>query len=311
MIYTVTFNPAIDYIVYVSEMKVGKTNRSQSEDVFLGGKGVNVSTVLTNLGVKTTALGFVAGATGVLLEQGLLEQGIAADFIRLPEGNTRINVKIRGKVESEVNGSGPRISGENIEQLMEKLRRAADGDVVVLAGSVPPSVSDDVYERIMRRLDGKSVKIAVDASGNLMKNALKCRPFLIKPNRAELEGLCGRKVQRTEDVLQCARELQDRGAQNVLVSLGGDGAVLLDETGEVHRIGVPEGTLKNSVGSGDSMVAGFLAGYQETGDYETALRVGAACGSATAFSPTLAVRSEVERLYRALLESGSKKGNII
>lgn len=300
MIYTVTFNPAIDYVVYVNEMKVGKTNRSQREDVFLGGKGINVSTVLTNLGVETTALGFVAGATGDLVERGLKEQGVVTDFIHLPQGNTRINVKIRGMVESEVNGRGPDVSQEHVEELMEKLERVEDDDIIVLAGSVSPSVPEDIYGRIMERLEGRPVKIVVDAAGNLMQNVLKYRPFLIKPNRAELEGLFGKEIERTKEILRCARELQKKGARNVLVSLGGDGAVLLDESGRFHRIGVPEGTLKNSVGSGDSMVAGFLAGYQKSGDYEIALRMGAACGSATAFSPALATRSEAERLFRSL-----------
>ena len=300
MIYTVTFNPAIDYVVYVNEMQVGKTNRSQREDVFLGGKGINVSTVLTNLGVDTKALGFVAGATGDLVERGLKEQGVVTDFIHLPQGNTRINVKIRGMVESEVNGRGPDVSREHVEALMEKLERVEDDDIIVLAGSVSPSVPGDIYGRIMERLKDRPVRIVVDAAGDLMENVLKYRPFLIKPNRAELEGLFGKEIERTKEILRCARELQNRGARNVLVSLGGDGAVLLDESGRFHRIGVPEGTLKNSVGSGDSMVAGFLAGYQKSGDYEIALRMGAACGSATAFSPALATRSEAERLFRSL-----------
>ncbi|MBQ8589662.1 MAG: 1-phosphofructokinase [Firmicutes bacterium] len=302
MIYTVTFNTAIDYVVYVSELKVGKTNRSQREDVFLGGKGINVSTVLTNLGVETTALGFVAGDTGELVEKGLRERGIPTDFIRLPQGNTRINVKVRGKYETEVNGSGPDIPEEYIELLMQKLDRATDRDAVVLAGSVPASVKSDVYARIMDRLKRTGALVAVDAAGELMRNVLVHRPFLIKPNRAELEGLVGKVLGRTREIMRSGKELQAQGARNVLVSLGGEGALLLDESGKFHRIGVPEGTLKMSVGAGDSMVAGFLAGYQYSGDYMTALRVGAACGSATAFSTTLATKEEVIAAYHALKE---------
>ncbi len=300
MIYTVTFNPAIDYIVYVSELKVGKTNRSQHEDVFLGGKGINVSTMLNNLGVENKALGFVAGETGELMEQGLKERGMNIDFIRLPEGDTRINVKVRGKLETEVNGSGPHIPDVYIQQLMEKLDQVNDDDVIVLSGSVPRSVSKDVYANIMEQMKGRPVKIVVDAAGDLMKNVLPHRPFLIKPNRAELEGLAGKVLGRTREIMRSAKDLQAQGARNVLVSLGGDGALLLDETGKFHRIGVPKGELKTSVGSGDSMVAGFLAGYQKTGDYVTALRTGAACGSASAFSTALATREEVESLYHEL-----------
>lgn len=300
MIYTVTFNPAIDYVVYVSELKVGKTNRSQHEDVFLGGKGINVSTMLNNLGVENKALGFVAGETGELVEQGLKERGMDTDFIRLPEGDTRINVKVRGKLETEVNGSGPHIPDVYIQQLMEKLDQVNDDDVIVLSGSVPRSVSKDVYANIMEQMKGRPVKIVVDAAGDLMKNVLPHRPFLIKPNRAELEGLAGKVLGKTREIMRSAKDLQAQGARNVLVSLGGDGALLLDETGKFHRIGVPKGELKTSVGSGDSMVAGFLAGYQKTGDYVTALRTGAACGSASAFSTALATREEVESMYHEL-----------
>ena len=300
MIYTVTFNPAIDYVVYVNELKVGKTNRSQREDVLLGGKGINVSTMLNNLGIENRALGFVAGETGELVEQGLKERGMDTDFIHLPEGNTRINVKIRGKVETEVNGSGPHVPEECIQQLMEKLKQIDDNDVIVLSGSVPRTVSKDIYARIMEQLNTRPVKIVVDAAGELMQNVLSHSPFLIKPNRAELEGLAGKVLGRTREIMRSAKDLQAQGARNVLVSLGADGALLLDETGKFHRIGVPKGELKTSVGSGDSMVAGFLAGYQKTGDYATALRTGAACGSASAFSTTLATCEEVEAMYHEL-----------
>lgn len=300
MIYTVTFNPAIDYVVYVSELKVGKTNRSQHEDVFLGGKGINVSTMLNNLGVENKALGFVAGETGELVEQGLKERGMDTDFIRLPEGDTRINVKVRGKLETEVNGSGPNIPDAYIQQLMEKLKQVNDDDIIILSGSVPRTVPKDVYANIMEQMKERPVKIVVDAAGELMEQVLPHKPFLIKPNRAELEGLAGKVLGRTREIMRSAEDLQARGARNVLVSLGADGALLLDEKGKFHRIGVPKGELKTSVGSGDSMVAGFIAGYQKTGDYVTALRTGAACGSASAFSATLATREEVEAMYHEL-----------
>lgn len=313
MIYTVTFNPAVDYIVYVEDIKIGRTNRAESEDVVLGGKGINVSVMLTNLGVPNRALGFVAGTAGALLERGLSEQGIATDFIHLSKGQgmTRLNVKIRGKEESEINGVGPYIGWESIEALIDKLKQARDEDVIVLAGSVPPSVSENVYGYIMKRLKDKALKVVVDASGHLLKNTLKYAPFLIKPNREELEELYQIKIRELAEVLECAKDLKRQGAKNVLVSLGSEGSVLLDETGRVIPMGTPRGTLKSSVGSGDSMIAGFLAGYQRTGDFEAALRMGAACGSATAFSPALALRSQVERLYRVLLEEERNQGNII
>lgn len=249
MIYTVTFNPAIDYIVQVGDMTLGATNRTQQEDLQFGGKGINVSAVLHNLGVANTALGFVAGYTG-----------------------------------------------EAIEQLMEKLDRICDGDTVILAGSVPVSTADDIYERILKRLLNKRVRTVVDAAGKLMENVLKYRPFLIKPNLSELGQLFGLELEQTQEIISCAQKLQERGARNVLVSLGGEGALLLDEEGMVHQIGVPQGKLKSSVGAGDSMVAGFIAGYEQSQDYDFALRMGAAAGSATAFSPTLATRAEIETL---------------
>ena len=298
MIYTVTFNPAIDYVVYVSELKVGKTNRSQREDVFLGGKGINVSTVLTNLGVDNVALGFVAGATGELVERGLKDRGINTDFIHLPEGNTRINVKIRGEAETEVNGRGPHIPQEYIEQLMDKLSGITSSDVVVLSGSVPGTVSKHVYANIMERLAEKSVKVVVDAAGELMKNVLAYHPFLIKPNRAELEGLAGKVLDRTREIMRSARDLQEQGARNVLVSMAGDGDILVAEDGSIYEAEAPDGTVVNSVGAGDSMVAGFLAGYLQSGSYETAFQMGVCTGSASAFSEELATKEEVERLLK-------------
>lgn len=296
MIYTVTFNPAIDYIVQVGDMTLGATNRTQQEDLQFGGKGINVSAVLHNLGVANTALGFVAGYTGEAIEQRMQELGISTDFIHLNNGTTRINVKIRGEGETAINGRGPDIPAEAVEQLMEKLDRICDGDTVILAGSVPVSTADDIYERILKRLLNKRVRTVVDAAGKLMENVLKYRPFLIKPNLSELGQLFGLELEQTQEIISCAQKLQERGARNVLVSLGGEGALLLDEEGMVHQIGVPQGKLKSSVGAGDSMVAGFIAGYEQSQDYDFALRMGAAAGSATAFSPTLATRAEIETL---------------
>lgn len=296
MIYTVTFNPAIDYVVHVSGLERGRTNRAEREEIQYGGKGINVSTVLRNLGFENAALGFVAGFTGEAVENGLKARGIRTDFIRLDSGLTRINVKIKSGKETEINGIGPDISPAALEELFQKLSAAEAGDIVVLAGSIPNSLPDDVYEQILRRLEGRAILTAVDATGDLLKNVLKYRPFLIKPNNHELEELFGVLLKSDEDIRACAARLQELGARNVLVSLAGDGAILLDETGVFHRIGVPKGTVKNSVGAGDSMVAGFLAGYLANRGYGYALKLGTAAGSATAFSDGLASLSEVTEL---------------
>ncbi len=296
MIYTVTFNPALDYVVRLPAFAPGEVNRTESEDIQLGGKGINVSCVLGQLGVQSVALGFVAGFTGAALEEGLARRGVRADFIRLPEGLTRINVKIKASVETEINGQGPAIPAGALEELFRKLERLAAGDVLVLAGSIPASLPSDIYQRILERLAPKGVLCAVDATGELLVKVLPYKPFLIKPNNHELGEIFGRTLSTDGEIAECARLLQQKGARNVLVSMAGDGALLLDEGGNVHRLEAFKGKVKNSVGAGDSMVAGFLAGWLEKGDWAWALRLGSACGSATAFSDALATRAEIEAL---------------
>jgi 1-phosphofructokinase len=299
MVYTVTFNPALDYIVRVRDFRTGETNRTESDELQWGGKGINVSTILRNLGVENAALGFLAGFTGRALDQGLRDAGIRTDFIWLEEGLTRVNVKIKADQETEINGAGPAIPAASLEELFAKLDRLQSGDVLVLAGSIPTSLPDDIYQRILARLANREILTAVDATGRLLRAVLPYHPFLIKPNRAELEELFGGALNGDVEIEDCARRLQKEGARNVLVSMAGDGSLLLDETGSVHRLGVPAGTVCNSVGAGDSMVAGFLAGWLEHGDYTLAHRLGTAAGAATAFSERLAEKAQV----LALLET--------
>ena len=301
MIYTVTFNPAIDYVVRLdAPLEVGEVNRARGEDCVLGGKGVNVSGVLAELGCKSVALGFVAGETGAWLERGLAKQGIATDFIHLPEGMTRINVKIKAGQETELNGAGPNIPESAMQQLEAKLDALQEGDILILAGSIPASLAQDTYERLLARLQGKGVRAVVDATRDLLVNVLKYRPFLVKPNNHELGEIVGRRLTTDAEIVAAAAVLQSKGARNVLVSMAGDGALLLDEKGCTHRIGCPKGQVINSVGAGDSMVAGFVAGYLQSGDYNAALRLGTACGSATAFSLGLAKKADIEKLLREL-----------
>ena len=297
MIYTVTFNPAIDYVVRLdAPLGVGQVNRACGEDCVLGGKGINVSGVLAQLGCPSVALGFVAGETGAWLERGLAAQGLHTDFVHLENGMTRINVKIKAGQETELNGAGPDIPDEALHQLEEKLDGLTENDVLILAGSIPASLPQDVYERLLARLDGRGVRCVVDAARALLVNVLPYHPFLIKPNNHELGEIVGRKLHTDEEIAAAARTLQEKGARNVLVSMAGDGALLLDEQGQVHRIGCPKGKVVNSVGAGDSMVAGFVAGYLQSGSYAQALRLGTACGSATAFSLGLATKEKIDEL---------------
>ncbi len=296
MVYTVTFNPALDYVVRMSSFEAGETNRTESDELQWGGKGINVSTVLRSLGVENVALGFLAGFTGQALNEGLKKTGIRTDFIWLPQGLTRINVKIKAGQETEINGLGPAIPAAALEELFSKLDRLQAGDVLVLAGSIPASLPDDVYQRILARLEGRDILTVVDATRDLLCAVLPYRPFLIKPNAAELGELFGKTLTCDAEIEDCARKLQERGARNVLVSMAGDGSLLLDETGNVHRLGVPQGKVVNSVGAGDSMVAGFLAGWLEHRDYAAAHKLGAATGSATAFSDGLAEKEQVLEL---------------
>lgn len=296
MIYTVTFNPAIDYVVRVEEFSLGQVNRSNREEIQFGGKGINVSVMLNHLGTDSCALGFLAGFTGKAIEDDLHRMGIHTDFIHLSQGMTRINVKLKAKEETEINGQGPGISQADFQKLLEQVALLRPGDTLVLAGSIPQSLPDDVYERIIQSLAGKDIQVVVDATRDLLCHVLKYQPFLIKPNHIELGEIFDRTLHTDEEIRECASLLQQRGARNVLVSMAGDGAILLDETGAFHKIAAPKGKVKNSVGAGDSMVAGFLAGYLQSRDYETALRTGAAAGSATAFSEGLAQRDEVQAL---------------
>ena len=299
MIYTVTFNPAIDYIVHTGTMQVGQVNRSQGEELYFGGKGINVSFVLHELGLPSKALGFVAGFTGAAIEAGIQEQGIATDFVHLDSGFSRINVKIKSGEETELNGQGPNISEAAVAELFEKLNQLQDGDVLILAGSIPNTMPADSYENILAHLSDKNIKVVVDATKDLLLKVLPYHPFLIKPNNHELGELFGVTLYSIEEIATYAKKLQEMGAQNVLISMAGDGALLIDETGKQHVCGVCKGTVKNSVGAGDSMVAGFVAGSMY-GDYEAALKLGTAAGGATAFSEGLAQRAEIERLLQQL-----------
>ena len=301
MIYTVTFNPAIDYVVRLdAPLEVGEVNRAGGEDCVLGGKGINVSGVLAQLDCPSVALGFVAGETGAWLERGLEKQGLETDFVHLEQGMTRINVKIKAGQETELNGAGPDIPESAVRQLEEQLDALNENDILILAGSIPRSLPQDTYERLLARLQGKGVRAVVDATRDLLANVLQYRPFLINPNNHELGEIVGRELKTDAEIIAAARALQEKGACNVLVSMAGDGAILVDETGKVHRIGCPRGKVVNSVGAGDSMVAGFVAGWMQTGSYDMALRLGTACGSATAFSLGLATREKIEELLKQI-----------
>lgn len=297
MIYTVTLNPSIDYIVRLDELKTGITNRTTSEEYYIGGKGINVSCVLAELGIKSTALGFVAGFTGEAIEKGLKNPKITADFITLKSGISRINIKIKAGEETEINCQGPHIDEEELLNLFDKIDNIQSGDTLIIAGNIPNTLPDDVYERIIEKLDGKDVRIVVDATKKLLVNSLKYKPFLIKPNRQELSEIFDTTVKTESDVVKYAQELQKMGAKNVLVSLGGDGALLVDEFGKVHKEGVIKGhKVLNTVGSGDSMVAGFVAGCIDKNDYAYALKLGSTCGNATAFLNGLATKDKIDEL---------------
>ena len=301
MIYTVTFNPAIDYVVRLDKaLEVGEVNRAAGEDCVLGGKGINVSGVLHELGCESVALGFVAGETGAWLERGLAAQGLRTDFIHLDHGMTRINVKIKAGEETELNGAGPAIPASALHALEEKLDALTESDVLILAGSIPSSMADDAYQKIMEMLDGKGVRIVVDATRDLLMKVLPYHPFLIKPNNHELGEIFSVELKTRESVVPYAKQLQEKGAQNVLVSMAGEGAVLVAASGEVFEAPAPKGKLINGVGAGDSMVAGFMAGYMEKEDYLHAFHMGIAAGSASAFSENLATREEIASVYEQI-----------
>lgn len=302
MIYTVTFNPALDYVIAVDHFVPGKINRTKEETIVCGGKGINVSTLLANLGYETTALGFVAGFTGEEIVRRCQKAGLHSDFIRVKEGMSRINVKMKSDEETEINGKGPSITEKDVALLLEQLDELNSGDILVLSGSIPASISSGIYREIMERLSRRGIQIAVDAEKALLMEVLPLHPFLIKPNNHELAAMLDLALETKEDILNAAKELQTRGARNVLVSMAGDGALLLTENGEVYEEGVCRGTLINSVGAGDSMVAGFLAGYLKTGDYGYALKLGTASGGATAFSYGIATKEKIMELMTQLNE---------
>lgn len=299
MIYTVTFNPAIDYVVHTPKLDLGNVVRSSGENIYFGGKGINVSMVLKELGFSSKALGFVAGFTGLAIEKGVQDAGIETDFVHLQKGFSRINVKIKSTEETDLNGQGPDITKAAIQELFSKLDGLQDGDTIVLAGSIPGSLPDDIYEQILEYLQNKKIKAVVDATGDLLLRVLKYKPFLIKPNNHELGDLFGVTLETKADIAEYARKLKDMGARNVLVSMAGDGALLIDEEGMEHACGVCKGKVRNSVGAGDSMVAGFLAGSME-GDYAYALKLGTATGGATAFSDGLAEKPLIDALLAQL-----------
>lgn len=301
MIYTVTFNPSLDYIVKLDTFKTGEVNRTKTELLYCGGKGINVSIVLKNLGFNSKALGFIAGFTGKEIEKRLNDLGCESDFIELVNGLSRINVKVKAEEESEINGQGPLIDKAALDALFAQLNTLVAGDTLVLAGSIPNTLPSDIYEKIMAHLMDKDIHIIVDATCSLLLNVLKYKPFLIKPNNHELGEMFGVTLKCDDEIITYAKKLQDLGAQNVLISMAGAGAILLTSNKDVYKSQAPKGTVINSVGAGDSMVAGFLAGYLESGNLQKAFKMGVATGSASAFSEELATKVEVEKLFNTLL----------
>ena len=305
MIYTITFNPALDYITQVENFKIGEINRTKTETILPGGKGLNVSIVLKNLEIENTALGFVAGFTGEELIRKMESQGVKTDFVKVEKGITRINLKISSMSENQVketalNGMGPQITKNDMDILFEKIQKMSTKDIVILSGSIPKNMDKDIYEKICKELKEKGITFIVDSTQELLMNVLKYNPFLIKPNKEELEETLNCKISTKEDIVNAAKTKKKMGAQNVLVSLGNDGALLLTKEDDTYYSKAPRGQVVNTVGSGDSMVAGFLAGYYQTQDYEYALKVGVAAGSATAFSIRLATKEDVDLLLKQL-----------
>lgn len=300
MIYTVTLNPAIDYVVSLNKLKTGNINRSLNETVFFGGKGINVSLILNELGIKSNATGFIAGFTGNTIKEGLNSKGIYTDFVDLKSGLTRINVKLRAETETDINGKGPEIGAEDIAILFEKLSRLKKGDILVLSGSVPGTLPADIYGQIMKSLTGKGIGFVVDAEKDLLLGSLKYTPFLVKPNSEELGEIFGVRIDSERDAFKYAKKLKEQGAVNVLVSMGAKGAALLDEHGKEHFMKAVTSKAVNTTGAGDSMVAGFIAGFAESGDYDYALSLGTAAGSATAFSDGLATKEQIYTLLNKL-----------
>lgn len=300
MIYTVTFNPSLDYIVSVDDFKLGLTNRTQSELLLPGGKGINVSMVLTNLGNKNCALGFTAGFVGEEIKRKVEEVGCKSAFINIPNGISRINIKLKTIDGTEINGKGPDISSDDVRKLFQILDNLTENDVLILAGSIPNSIPDSIYSDIMKKYSKKNILIVVDATKDLLLNVLKYHPFLVKPNNHELGEIFHTNLSTREDVIPYAKKLQEMGARNVLVSMAGEGAVFISENNTILKTCAPKGKLVNAVGAGDSMVAGFISGWLEKNDYEHAFKMGVAAGSASAFSEALATKKEIEEIYQLL-----------
>nr|WP_319488834.1 1-phosphofructokinase [uncultured Caproiciproducens sp.] len=300
MIYTVTFNPSLDYIIKLDSFQVGEVNRTVSEKILPGGKGINVSIVLKNLGIDSIVLGFIAGFTGDQIEHRVKGFGCKSDFIRIQNGMSRINVKLKSEQESEINGQGPQIGESDLQKMFEQIDLLEDGDLLVLAGSIPNTLPENIYENILKRIKSKNIKVVVDATRDLLSNVLKFHPFLIKPNNFELGEMFDKLLNSDEEIIFYAKELQKRGAGNVLVSMAGDGAIFVEESGRVYKSPAPKGIVRNSVGAGDSMVAGFLAGYLQSGNYEEAFHMGVAAGSASAFCEELATSEEIGALLKLI-----------
>ena len=308
MIYTITFNPALDYTVQVEKFEIGKINRTKSENILAGGKGLNVSIILKRLGIENTALSFIAGFTGKELERKIRQYNIETEFIETNRGYTRINVKISSleknsliqESETALNGNGPEITENDIEKLLQKIQNINSNDIVILSGNIPKCINENIYEIICKKLNEKNVLFIVDATKELLMNVLKFKPFLIKPNKEELEETFNEKIESKEEIIEHAKKLQKMGAQNVLVSLGGDGAILVTNENKEYFINAPKGKVLNTVGAGDSMVAGFIAGYEKSGEYEYAFKMGVATGSASAFSMSLATKEEVVNLLKEI-----------
>jgi 1-phosphofructokinase len=299
MIYTVTLNPALDYVIQVDHFKAGVINRTKKENIYCGGKGINVSSILKELDVESCALGFVGGFSGDELKRQLEDNNIHTDFIDVKEGMTRINVKMKSDEETEINGMGPSIDKSEFELLLNKIKQLKKGDMLVLSGSIPSCLESDTYEKIIQCLD-KDVDLVIDAEKNLLLKCLPYHPFLIKPNNIELGEMFNVEIKNVEDVIFYAKKLQELGARNVLISMAGDGSLLVDEKGEVTIQKACVGQVVNSVGAGDSMVAGFIGGYLKTKDYQYAIKLGTACGSATAFHSDLATKNQIEELLQTL-----------
>ncbi|MDO5548341.1 MAG: 1-phosphofructokinase [Eubacteriales bacterium] len=298
MIYTVTFNPSLDYSIQVDQFQTGQLNRTTAESIQVGGKGINVSVVLTRMGVPNIALGFIAGFTGEYIQNGMNELGCNTDFIHLPSGFSRINVKMTSGIETEINGKGPIIQEEEFKQLMIRIAKLKAGDTLVLAGSIPTSLPQDIYEQILEKVDTTKIRVVVDATSFLLRRTLAYRPYLIKPNLQELSELFARPLCEFDDIVCCARHLQEEGARNVLVSMGAQGALLVTEEDHVLAAPAPAGDVVDTIGAGDSMVAGFIAGYMERNSYVDAFRKGIAAGSATAFTSGLATAAQINDVGR-------------